>query len=82
MLDAYRAHVEERAALGIVPTPLDPEQTAELVELLKNPPEGEEEFILDLLTQRVPAGVDQAAYVKASFLAATGLAKSWRVIFT
>ncbi len=70
MLDAYRKHVEERATLGIVPKPLSPEQTAELVELLKNPPAGEEEFILDLLTNRVPAGVDQAAYVKAGFLAA------------
>ncbi len=70
MLEAYRKHVEERAALGIVPKPLDPEQTAALVELLKNPPKGEEEFILDLITHRIPAGVDQAAYVKAGFLAA------------
>lgn len=70
MLDAYRKHVEERASLGIVPLPLSPEQTAELVELLKNPPAGEEEFILDLLVNRVPAGVDQAAYIKAGFLAA------------
>ena len=70
MLEAYRQHVEERAALGIIPQPLSPEQTADLVELLKNPPAGEEEFILDLLVNRVPAGVDQAAYVKAGFLAA------------
>ncbi|MDW3094459.1 MAG: bifunctional aconitate hydratase 2/2-methylisocitrate dehydratase [Gammaproteobacteria bacterium] len=70
MLDAYREHVAERAALGVVPQPLSPEQTADLVELLKNPPTGEEEFILDLLINRVPAGVDQAAYVKAGFLAA------------
>lgn len=70
MLEAYRKHVEERAAEGVVPQPLSPEQTADLVELLKNPPAGEEEFILDLLTHRVPAGVDQAAYVKAGFLAA------------
>lgn len=70
MLEAYRKHVDERAALGIIPKPLDPEQTAELVELLKNPPAGEEEFILDLLVNRIPAGVDQAAYVKAGFLAA------------
>ncbi len=70
MLEAYRKHVDERAALGIVPKPLSPEQTAELVELLKNPPAGEEEFILDLITHRIPAGVDQAAYVKAGFLAA------------
>jgi len=70
VLEAYRKHVEERAALGVIPQPLSPEQTADLVELLKNPPAGEEEFILDLLVNRVPAGVDQAAYVKAGFLAA------------
>ena len=70
MLEAYRKHVEERAAEGVVPQPLSPEQTADLVELLKNPPKGEEDFILDLLTNRIPAGVDQAAYVKAGFLAA------------
>ncbi len=70
MLEAYRKHVEERAAMGVIPQPLSPEQTADLVELLKNPPAGEEEFILDLLVNRVPAGVDQAAYIKAGFLAA------------
>jgi aconitate hydratase 2/2-methylisocitrate dehydratase len=70
VLEAYRKHVEERAAEGIVPQPLSEEQTASLVNLLKNPPAGEEEFILDLITNRVPAGVDQAAYVKAGFLAA------------
>ena len=70
MLDAYRQHVEERAALGVVPQPLNAEQTAQLVELLKSPPKGEEDFILDLLTNRVPAGVDEAAYVKAAFLTA------------
>nr|WP_246480485.1 bifunctional aconitate hydratase 2/2-methylisocitrate dehydratase [Motiliproteus sediminis] len=70
VLEAYRKHVEERAAEGVPAKPLDAEQTAALVELLKNPPAGEEEFILDLLTNRVPAGVDQAAYVKAGFLAA------------
>lgn len=70
MLEAYRKHVQERADQGIVPQPLDPEQTAALVELLKNPPAGEEEFILDLITNRIPAGVDQSAYVKAGFLAA------------
>ncbi len=70
MLEAYRQHVQERADQGIVPQPLDPEQTAALVELLKNPPAGEEEFILDLITNRIPAGVDQSAYVKAGFLAA------------
>lgn len=68
MLEAYRKHVEERALEGIPPKPLDPEQTAALVDLVKNPPAGEEEFLLDLLTNRVPAGVDQAAYVKAGFL--------------
>ena len=68
MLEAYRKHVEERALEGIPPKPLDPEQTAALVELVKNPPAGEEEFLLDLLSNRVPAGVDQAAYVKAGFL--------------
>jgi len=70
VLEAYRKHVDERAALGVVPKPLDPEQTADLIDLLKNPPAGEEAFILDLITHRVPAGVDQAAYVKAGFLAA------------
>ncbi|OPX55362.1 aconitase [Oceanospirillum multiglobuliferum] len=70
MLEAYRKHVEERAAEGVVPKPLNAEQTAALIELLKNPPAGEEEFILDLITNRVPAGVDEAAYVKAGFLAA------------
>lgn len=70
MLEAYRKHVEERAAQGIIAQPLDAEQTASLVELLKTPPAGEEEFILDLISQRIPAGVDQAAYIKAGFLAA------------
>ncbi len=70
MLEAYREHVQERADMGVVPKPLDAEQTAALVELLKNPPAGEEDFILELLTYRIPAGVDEAAYVKAGFLAA------------
>ncbi|OGT33243.1 MAG: bifunctional aconitate hydratase 2/2-methylisocitrate dehydratase [Gammaproteobacteria bacterium RBG_16_51_14] len=70
MIAAYRQHVKERANLGVVPKPLNAEQTAVLIELLKTPPAGEEEFILDLITNRVPAGVDQAAYVKAGFLAA------------
>lgn len=70
MLEAYRKHVEERAAEGVVPKPLDEKQTADLVELLKNPPSGEEAFLLDLITHRIPPGVDQAAYVKAGFLAA------------
>ncbi|MCF7355160.1 bifunctional aconitate hydratase 2/2-methylisocitrate dehydratase [Vibrio sp. CK2-1] len=70
MLEAYRKHVEERAAEGIVPKPLDAEQVAALVELLKNPPQDEEEFILDLFVNRIPPGVDEAAYVKAGFLTA------------
>ncbi len=69
MLEAYRSHVAERAAQGLPPLPLSAEQTAALVELLKAPPAGEEQTLLDLLENRVPAGVDQAAYVKASFLA-------------
>ena len=69
MLESYRKHVEERAAEGIPALPLNPEQTAQLVELLKIPPAGEEEFLIDLITNRVPAGVDQSAYVKAAFLA-------------
>ena len=70
MLEAYRQHVAERAALGVPPKPLDEAQVAALVELLKNPPAGEEEFLVDLLENRIPPGVDQAAYVKAAFLAA------------
>jgi aconitate hydratase 2 / 2-methylisocitrate dehydratase len=70
MLDQYRKHVAERAVEGVVPKPLDAVQTAALVELIKNPPTGEDAFILDLLANRIPAGVDEAAYVKASFLAA------------
>lgn len=70
MLEAYRQHVEERAALSIPPKPLDAEQVAGLVELLKNPPAGEEATLVDLITNRVPPGVDEAAYVKAGYLAA------------
>jgi len=70
VLQEYRSHVEERAAIGIVPKPLNADQVAGLVELLKSPPTGEEEFLVDLITNRVPAGVDEAAYVKAGFLAA------------
>lgn len=70
MLQAYRNHVKERAEQGIVPKPISAEQMDDLVELLKSPPAGEEDFILDLITNRVPAGVDQAAYVKAGFLSA------------
>ncbi|MGL4193474.1 bifunctional aconitate hydratase 2/2-methylisocitrate dehydratase [Vibrio misgurnus] len=70
MLEAYRKHVAERAAEGVVPRALDAEQVAGLVELLKNPPQGEEAFVLDLLENRIPPGVDEAAYVKAGFLTA------------
>ncbi|PWK49909.1 bifunctional aconitate hydratase 2/2-methylisocitrate dehydratase [Pleionea mediterranea] len=70
MLEAYRKHVEERAAQGIPPKPLNAEQVNELVELLKTPPSDEGEFLVDLLTNRIPAGVDEAAYVKAGFLSA------------
>ena len=69
MLTAYHTHVAERAALGLPPLPLNAEQTATLVELLKNPPAGEQQILVDLLENRTPAGVDQAAYVKAAFLA-------------
>jgi aconitate hydratase 2/2-methylisocitrate dehydratase len=70
VLDTYRQQAAERAAMGIPALPLSAQQTADLVELLKNPPKGEEDFLLELITHRVPAGVDQAAYVKAAFLAA------------
>ena len=69
MLEAYRNHVQERSAEGVPPKALDAAQTAALVELLKNPPAGEEAFLVDLLENRIPAGVDEAAYVKAAFLA-------------
>lgn len=70
MLEAYRQHEQERAAQGVVAQPLNAQQVAELVELLKSPPSGEDDFLVDLLAQRIPAGVDEAAYVKAGFLAA------------
>lgn len=78
MLETYRKDAADRAAEGLPPLPLDAGQVADLVELLKAPPPGEETFLLDLITNRVPAGVDQAAYVKAGFLAAItrGEAKS------
>ncbi len=69
MLESYRQHVAEREAEGLPPLALDANQVAELVELIKNPPAGEEAFLMDLLVDRVPPGVDQAAYVKAAFLA-------------
>jgi aconitate hydratase 2 / 2-methylisocitrate dehydratase len=74
MLEQYRKHVAERAALGIPPLPLDAKQTSELCELLKNPPKGQEEILLNLLRDRVSGGVDPAAYVKAGFL--TAIAKN------
>ena len=78
MLESYQQHVEERAAQGLPPLPLDARQTAELVELLKQPEGHDGDMLLELLSQRVPAGVDDAAYVKAAFLAdlARGKARS------
>ena len=70
MLEAYREHVAERASQNIPPKPLSAEQVAGLVELLKAPPTGEESFLLELITERVPPGVDEGAYVKAGFLSA------------
>lgn len=70
MLEAYRQHVAERQSFGIPPLPLSAQQTADLIELIKRPPPGEDAYLLDLLTHRVPPGVDDAAKVKASFLAA------------
>ncbi len=70
MLKAYRDHIEERALQGIVPKPVSAEQMSDLVDLIKNPPAGEDDFLKDLLSNRVPAGVDQAAYIKAGFLTA------------
>ena len=69
MLEAYRAHVADRAQEGLPPKALSAEQVSQLVELLKAPPAGEEATLLELLTERVPPGVDDAAYVKAAFLA-------------
>ncbi|MFP4079158.1 MAG: bifunctional aconitate hydratase 2/2-methylisocitrate dehydratase [Ectothiorhodospira sp.] len=78
MLEAYREHVREREALGVPARPLDAGMTTQLVELLRNPPKGEEAFLLELITRRVPPGVDEAARVKAEFLAqvARGEARS------
>ena len=70
MLQAYRDHIAEREKEGVPPKPLEAQQVAELIELIKNPPAGEEAYLLELLTQHIPAGVDEAAYVKAGFLAA------------
>jgi len=78
MLKTYASHVAERAAQNLPPLPLSAEQVAQLVELIKNPPAGEEQTLMDLLENRTPAGVDQAAYVKAAFLSdiANGTATS------
>ena len=73
MLEAYRQHTHDRALQGIPPLPLDASQTSALCELLKNPPAGEEQTLLELLRDRIPPGVDPAAYVKAGFL--TSIAK-------
>ena len=54
MLETYRKHVAERAAEGVVAKPLDAEQVAALVELLKNPPAGEQDFLKELLSSRIP----------------------------
>src|SRR3982750_809889 len=75
MLQDYVKHVAERAALGIPPLPLTAQQTAALIELLKTPSTAEADFLLDLISNRVPAGVDDAAKVKASYLAAVALGK-------
>ncbi|KMK52379.1 bifunctional aconitate hydratase 2/2-methylisocitrate dehydratase [[Actinobacillus] muris] len=69
-LTEYQAHVDERAKQGVVPLPLNAEQTAQLIELLKAPLENDGAFLLELFCHRIPAGVDEAAYVKASFLSA------------
>jgi len=70
VLQAYRKHVEDRAAENLPPLALDTQQVAELVELIKNPGSEDAQALLDLLIHRVPPGVDQAAYVKAAFLSA------------
>jgi len=78
----YDLHVEERSAEGIVPKPLDAAQTAELVNQLKSPEDGEGDFLLDLLVNRVPPGVDEAAYVKAGFLTAVAKGEATSPIIT
>jgi aconitate hydratase 2/2-methylisocitrate dehydratase len=82
MLENYRKQVKERAAEGVVPKPLDADQVAALIELVKQPPAGEEAFILDLLANRIPAGVDEAAYVKAGFLTAIAKGEAHSPILT
>lgn len=82
MLETYRKHVAERAAEGVVAKPLDAEQVAALVELLKNPPAGEQDFLKELLSSRIPPGVDEAAYVKAGFLTAIAKGEAHSPILT
>ena len=82
MLEAYRAHVADRANEGVPPLPLSAQQAADLCELLKNPPAGEEEFLIELLRDRIPPGVDQAAYVKAGFLSAIAKLESTSPLVT
>jgi aconitate hydratase 2/2-methylisocitrate dehydratase len=72
----YRAAAAERQALGVPALPLSAEQTAALTELLSAPPAGEEPFLLELLSERIPPGVDEAAYVKASWLLAVAKAEA------
>ena len=76
MLKAYAAHAQERATQNLPPLPLSAEQVAEVVSLLKNPPVGEAENLLNLISNRTPAGVDQAAYVKAAFLSDLAVGKA------
>ena len=81
MLVEYREHVNKRKSQNIPPKPLNADQTSDLVKLLKNPPKGEENFLLDLISNRVPPGVDEAAYVKASFLSAIATGKDHSQLF-
>ncbi|WP_415398470.1 bifunctional aconitate hydratase 2/2-methylisocitrate dehydratase [Sulfurimonas sp. CS5] len=67
-LEDYKAHTKERATLGVPPLALTAEQTAELVELLKASPIVEQDYAMDIFVNKIPAGVDDAAYVKAAFL--------------
>ncbi|MEJ2437284.1 MAG: bifunctional aconitate hydratase 2/2-methylisocitrate dehydratase [Sulfurovaceae bacterium] len=68
LIEDYKKHTEERAQLGVPPLPLNASQTAELVELLKQDSIAEKDYVLELFEEKVPAGVDDAAYVKAAFL--------------
>jgi aconitate hydratase 2/2-methylisocitrate dehydratase len=82
MLEEYRKHVAERAEMGIPALPLDVEQTRALVELIQQPPAGEEAFLIELLTHRVPAGVDPASHVKAGLLAAVARGETQTPLLT